>query len=388
MPVRSLVRGRRICATAAAVVRVDLFDFQLPVDRIAQRPLEPRDAARMLVVDPSCDALQDRIVSDLQDIAPPGSLLVVNDTRVIPARLMGRKAHTGGKVEILLVRKMGDETAEFGNKRVPAERWRALGKASKPLRMPSTIAIGADEALMARIERRSEDDGLLEVVLAAMDGTSLREAIAARGHVPLPPYIHREDDEADVDRYQTVYARVEGAVAAPTAGLHLTNRLLGVLSARGVQMATVTLHVGPGTFQPVQAEDLDDHRMHEEWYEVPRYTAHAIEQARERGSPVLAVGTTTVRALESAANPDRAGLVCAGSGATRLLIQPGYEFRVVDAMLTNFHLPRSTLLALVAAFAGRERMLGAYRHAIESGYRFYSYGDAMFISSRGKEPAA
>lgn len=339
----------------------------------------------MLVVDPGTDLLHDRTVSDLPDIAPSGSLLVVNDTRVIPARLIGRKAHTGGKVEILLVRKMGDETAEFGSKRVAAQRWRALGKASKPLRMPSTIAFGDGELLMGRIERRSEDDGLLEIVLATMDGTPLRDAIGHRGHVPLPPYIRRDDDAADVNRYQTVYARVEGAVAAPTAGLHLTNRLLGVLSARGVQVATVTLHVGPGTFQPVQAEDLDDHRMHEEWYEVPRYTAHAIEQARMRSAPVVAVGTTTVRALESAADDQRPGHVRSTAGMTRLLIQPGHGFRVVDAMLTNFHLPRSTLLALVAAFAGRQRMLRAYQHAIDSGYRFYSYGDAMFICGRGRE---
>ncbi|MBI5534738.1 MAG: tRNA preQ1(34) S-adenosylmethionine ribosyltransferase-isomerase QueA [Deltaproteobacteria bacterium] len=369
-------------------MRVDLFDFELPPDRIAQRPIEPRDASRMLLVDPDTGSLEDRHAHDLADVIAPGSVLVVNDTRVIPARLLGRKAHTGGRVEILLVRKMGDETAEFGGTRVPAERWRALGKASKPLRMPTTIAIGEGDSLMARIERRSDDDGLLEVVLATMDGTPLQSAIAARGHIPLPPYIRRDDDAADVERYQTVYARAEGAVAAPTAGLHLTNRLLGVLSARGVHMATVTLHVGPGTFQPVQVEDLDQHRMHEEWYEVPRFTAHVIDDARARGAAIVAVGTTTVRALESAADPERRGAVQACAGPTRLLIQPGYDFRVVDAMLTNFHLPRSTLLALISAFAGRELTLSAYAHAIAQGYRFYSYGDAMFIRSRGKAAGA
>jgi S-adenosylmethionine:tRNA ribosyltransferase-isomerase len=363
-------------------VRVDLFDFDLPADRIAQRPAEPRDASRMLVVDPSTDQLADLFSRDLADLIEPGSVLVVNDTRVIPARLLGRKAHTGGKVELLLVRRVAHETAEFGGKRMPAERWRALGKASKPLRMPTTLAIGADDGLMVRLERRAEDDGLLEVVLAATGGSTVAAELAKRGHVPLPPYIRRDDDASDSAQYQTVYARVEGAVAAPTAGLHLTNRLLGVLSAKGVKVATVTLHVGPGTFQPVQVEDLDEHRMHEEWYEVPLFTAHAIEQARERGSPVVAVGTTTVRALEASAEAGRDGFVRASSGSTRLLIQPGYRFRVVDAMLTNFHLPRSTLLALVAAFCGRERMLRAYRHAIEGGYRFYSYGDAMFLRAR------
>jgi S-adenosylmethionine:tRNA ribosyltransferase-isomerase len=364
-------------------VRVDLFDFELSADRIAQRPAEPRDSARMLVIDPPSELFDDRHIVDLADLIEPGSVLVVNDTRVLPARLLGRKSHTGGKVEILLVRKVGEETAEFGGTRVPAERWRALGKASKPLRLPSTITIGDDERLMARIERRAEDDGLLEVVLSTTDGSALSAALAARGHVPLPPYIRRNADEADAERYQTVYARVEGAVAAPTAGLHLTNQLLGVLSAKGIEIATVTLHVGPGTFQPVLVEDLDQHRMHEEWFEVPRYTSQVIDRARARGGAIVAVGTTTVRALESAADGDRLGAVCAGASSTRLLIQPGFRFRVVDAMLTNFHLPRSTLLALVAAFCGRERMLQAYAHALSTGYRFYSYGDAMFIRRRG-----
>jgi S-adenosylmethionine:tRNA ribosyltransferase-isomerase len=367
---------------------VDDFDFQLPSDRIAQRPVEPRDSSRMLVVDPQADAMHDRVSSDLVQLLDPGAVLVVNDTRVIPARLIGRKADTGGKVEILLVRKIGDETFGRDSRPLAAERWRALGKASKPFRFPTTVWVGDDGWLAAEICGRAQDDGLLEVVLTCADGTPVRDAIARRGHIPLPPYIRREDDSADAESYQTVFARVEGAVAAPTAGLHLTNQILGALSARGVRVATITLHVGPGTFQPVMVQDLDEHRMHEEWFDIPRFTAHEIELARERGSQVVAVGTTTVRALESAADPRRLGRVVPGASSTSLLIQPGYRFKVVDAMLTNFHLPRSTLLALVAAFAGRERILRAYKHAIDAGYRFYSYGDAMLLVRRAPQESS
>lgn len=364
-------------------VRIDAFDFELPADRIAQRPVEPRDASRLLVVDPRLDTLDDRIMQDLPEVVPPNALLIMNDTRVIRARLLGRKAESGGKVELLLVRRVGDDTFVHNGERVPAEQWRAMGKASKAFKFPATILFGDPPALVAVLRCRA-DDGLLDVTLAATDGSPPTDAVRRVGHVPLPPYIRREDDAEDAERYQTVYARQDGAVAAPTAGLHLTHRLIGALSARGVQMATVTLHVGPGTFQPVTVGDLDDHPMHEEWYEVSHHAAKAVEEARNRGAAVVAVGTTSVRALESAADPNRVGLVRPGGGSTRLLIQPGYSFRVVDAMLTNFHLPRSTLLALVSAMAGRERVLRAYAHAVEGGYRFYSYGDAMFISGRAE----
>ena len=362
-------------------MRVDAFDYELPPDRVAQRPVEPRDAARLLVVDPSTDTLSDRHASDLPDLLPQDAVLVVNDTRVIRARLLGRKAATGGKVELLLVRKVGDDTFLHNGDRVPAEQWRAMGKASKAFRFPTTLLFGDPPILVAVLRARAED-GLLDVTLASTEGVSPSSALERLGHVPLPPYIRREDDEQDVERYQTVYARHEGAVAAPTAGLHLTHRLIGALSAKGIEFVTVTLHVGPGTFQPVTVEDLDDHPMHEEWYEVSHHAANTIERARQRGAPVIAVGTTSVRALESAADPSRPGLVRHGQAVTRLLIQPGYRFQVADAMLTNFHLPRSTLLALVSAMAGRERILQAYSHAVADGYRFYSYGDAMLIRSR------
>jgi len=366
-------------------VRIDAFDFDLPPERIAQHPVEPRDASKLLVLDPPTDSLFDRHAYDLPDLLPSGAVVIVNDTRVIRARLIGRKAETGGKVELLLVRRIGNEKGDGGP--VAAEQWRAMGKASKAFRFPATVLFGDPPSIVAVLRSRA-DDGLLDVSLASTNGSSVAEALHHIGHVPLPPYIRREDDETDAERYQTVYARQDGAVAAPTAGLHLTHRLIGALSARGFEMATITLHVGPGTFQPVTADDLDAHPMHEEWYEVSHHTAKAIEAARARGVPVVAVGTTCVRALESAADPERPGLVRPGRGSTRLLIQPGYPFRVVDGMLTNFHLPRSTLLALVCAMAGRERILGAYKHAVDREYRFYSYGDAMLILRRAKEGLA
>lgn len=366
-------------------MRVDQFQFHLPPERIAQRPVEPRDASRLLVVDPIDGSLADAHCYDLPEYLTPGSLLVVNDTRVFPARLIGKKAETGGKVELLLVRCLGHEQAQGPRGPVAAERWRAMGKASKAFRFPCVVLVGEPVALWAIVDKRSDDDGLLEVLLLSPEGQSVREGIEQAGHVPLPPYIRRDDDASDVASYQTVYARHTGAVAAPTAGLHLTHRLIGALSARGIDMATVTLHVGPGTFQPVTAEDFDQHNMHQEWFEVPAFTARQIEEARARHAPVVAVGTTSVRALESAADPERPGCVLPGTGNTRLLIQPGYQFRVVDALLTNFHLPKSTLLALVAAMAGTEQILRAYQHAIEAEYRFFSYGDAMLIRRRAQD---
>jgi len=394
-------------------LRCELLDYHLPEDRIARRPTEARDAARLLVVDPppfepppvasslfdpslddpalddpalddpalddpstidpsSGDGVVHRHVHDLADLLPRGALLVVNDTKVIAARLLGKKAGSGGHVELLLVRPRPGATTPEGS-----AGFFAMGRASKQLR-PGTEVVFGDGALSARIEGRDADAGLFAVTLWAPDG-DVQRAIERVGHVPLPPYLRRADDDADRERYQTVFARVPGAIAAPTAGLHLTQALLDRLAERGVERAAVTLHVGLGTFQPVTADDLDDHPMHSETFAVPAETRDAIARARERGAAVVAVGTTVVRTLESAADPERPGLVRAMQGETKLLIQPGYTFRVVDRLVTNFHLPRSTLLALVYAFGGMERVRRAYEVAIAEGYRFYSYGDAMLL---------
>lgn len=367
-------------------MRRALLDYDLPPELIASRPAKERDGARLLVVDSGEGPFAHAAVRDLVDFLPPKALLVLNDTRVIPARLLGHK-ESGGRVEIFLVRRLGVATLEEEGRLFPAERWQALGKASKPLRPGARIVLCRDHAapaapiaLSVRIEGRVDEAGLLEVVLFSPSDTPIAAAIEAFGHIPLPPYLRRSDEEADRERYQTVFARVPGAVAAPTAGLHLSSALLERIRARGIDVATLTLHVGLGTFQPVTAADLDDHPMHAERFEISAETAAAIDRVREQGAPVIAVGTTVVRALESAALP--AGRVRAGASETQLLIQPGYPFCVVDQLLTNFHLPQSTLLALVAAFAGRARILDAYRAAIDAGYRFFSYGDAMLIRSR------
>jgi S-adenosylmethionine:tRNA ribosyltransferase-isomerase len=371
-------------------VRVDAFDYELPLDRIAQHPAVEREAARLLVLGsgPDNEALEHRTIKDLPELLPAGALVVVNDTRVIPARLLGEKRGTGGKVEIFLVAPVGPRTLSIANAPLPSgdgsetrevEVWRALGKSSKPLRFGTDVEVGP---LLVHLIGRGED-GLLEVGLSVHGNSpsaNVRDVLRAVGHVPLPPYIKRSDAAEDSERYQTVFARVDGAIAAPTAGLHLSRALLGRLAVRGCEVASVTLHVGLGTFQPVTAEDFDDHTMHSEHFEVSRTTAMAIAHARERGAPVVAVGTTVVRALESAAAEGEGGLVAPTVGSTRLLIQPGYRFRVVDSLLTNFHLPRSTLLAMVCAFGGTARVLSAYETAVREGYRFFSYGDAMLIS--------
>ena len=376
-------------------MRRELFDFELPPELIATHPAPERDGARLLVLDPARATLEHDVVRDLDARVAPGTLLIVNDTRVVPARLLGTKEQSGGRVELLLVRRIGEASIVTEGRTIAAERWRAMGRSSKPLRpgarlaFPARTAAAGDAsvALRAEIEARSEEDGLLSVLLFTPDESSIDAALEAAGHMPLPPYLRRPDEDADRERYQTVFARVKGAVAAPTAGLHLSTALLSRLESKGVVRASVTLHVGLGTFQPVTAADLDDHAMHMEVYEVPVETAQAIDAARARGAPVLAIGTTVVRALESAADRDRPGSVRPGAGETRILIQPGYSFQVVDQLLTNFHLPQSTLLALVSAFAGRARVLSAYRAAVESGYRFFSYGDAMLIQSRDPGPS-
>jgi S-adenosylmethionine:tRNA ribosyltransferase-isomerase len=374
-------------------MRVDTFSYDLPAERIAQHPAEDREAARLLVLDGK--DRREAAVGDLASLLPRGALVVLNDTRVLRARLLGKKPETGGKVEIFLVRKIGERSIQVGVGASPesetreVEVWRALGKASKALKFGTDVIVGAGEApgaagpagvqLVVRLLGRAEDDGLLEVGLTVRGEGSVEDAVRALGHVPLPPYIKRDDQSDDAERYQTVFARVDGAVAAPTAGLHMTRALLGRLAVRECDVAMVTLHVGLGTFQPVTVEDLDQHAMHSERFDVTRNTARAVARARERGAPVVAVGTTVVRALESAADPERPGFVRPMTGDTRLLIQPGYAFRVVDMLLTNFHLPRSTLLAMVCAFGGTERVLAAYRAAVEQGFRFYSYGDAMLL---------
>jgi S-adenosylmethionine:tRNA ribosyltransferase-isomerase len=368
-------------------LRVDVLSYDLPPELIAQRPTEDREQARLLHLPRGGGVPEHRRVAELPDLIPAGALVVLNDTRVVPARLVGRKRDTGGRVEVFLLRQTGTRELETGpSQKTTAELWKALGKSSKPLRFGSDVEIvprgaapGSLPALRVRLLGRSADDGLLEIALWTPAGGSVHEAVNACGHVPLPPYIKRDDSLEDAERYQTVYARHDGAVAAPTAGLHLTRSLLDRLLIRGCEVATITLHVGLGTFQPVQVQDLDDHPMHTERYEIAPAAAEAVARARARGAPVVAIGTTTARALESAADPDAPGLIRPQSAETALLVQPGYAWRVVDALLTNFHLPCSTLLALACAFAGVERTLSAYRLAVAQEYRFFSYGDATLL---------
>lgn len=355
-------------------MRLALFDYELAPERIAQRPAEERDGARLLVVRAG-EAPTPSLVRSLPEIVPPGALVVVNDTRVIPARLYGKKRGSGGAVELLLVEPLGPGESEPPGS---VERFRALARASKAMRVGTVVDVDGDAGLWAEVVVERGADGVLEIALRC-EREGVLSAVERTGHMPLPPYVARPDEASDRERYQTVFAKNPGAVAAPTAGLHLSPRLVTELGARGVELATVTLHVSLGTFQPVTVEDLDAHPMHAERFEVPEATASAIRAARARGAPVVAIGTTVVRALESAASAEVPGEVEARSGTTRLLIQPGYGFGVVDAMLTNFHLPRSTLLALVCAFGGRERVLAAYAKAIELGMMFYSYGDAMWL---------
>ena len=343
-------------------MQINDFDFDLPAELIAQAPLPERNASRLLVVDPATASLSDRNFADLGDYLQADDLLVFNDTRVIPARLFGRKA-TGGKVEVMVERVLDGE--------VLLAHVRA-SKAPKP---------GADlfleDNIQCRVVERQQD----LFVLRQTQGSWL-DLLERFGHVPLPPYIQRVAADADRERYQTVYARHPGAVAAPTAGLHFDEAMLQSLQNRGIESARLTLHVGAGTFQPLRGDDIDAHVMHAERVEVPESTVIAIAAAQRRGGRIVAIGTTVVRSLETAA---ATGKLSAFEGESRLFIKPGYRFRVVDAMLTNFHLPRSTLLMLVSAFAGTDLMRRAYRQAIAARYRFFSYGDAMFIGARAKQ---
>jgi S-adenosylmethionine:tRNA ribosyltransferase-isomerase len=354
-------------------MRVDLFDFELPADQIALRPVQPRDAARLLVVEPG-RGLTNAYVRDLPELLRPGDCLVLNDTRVILAGLRGERVRAGqsAKIVVTLI------------KRIDPSRWQALAKPGRRLVVGDRVRFGAarDNACLtagldATVERRGEGG---EVVLAFdLAGPVLDETIAAIGEVPLPPYIasRRAPDARDRSDYQTVFAHEEGAVAAPTAGLHFTEELFARLDAAGISRRMVTLHVGPGTFLPVTVADTDAHRMYPERGAVSAETAEALNAARAGGGRIVAVGTTALRLLESAA--DAAGMIQPFVGETSLFIVPGYRFRAVDVLMTNFHLPRSTLFMLASAFSGRETMHAAYRYAIGAGYRFYSYGDACLL---------
>ncbi len=342
------------------------FDYHLPPEFIAQTPIEPRDAARLLILHRASGRLEHRVFREIGEYLQPGDLLVLNQTRVLPARLFARKP-SGGRVELLLLRQRDNLT------------WEALvgGKHVRP---------GTHLQLESRT---GEITSLQAEVVESLNGAErlirfaqpIEPYLPDLGHVPLPPYIH--EPLPDPERYQTVYARQDGSAAAPTAGLHFTPRLLEELQAQGIQVAYVTLHIGLDTFAPVTVEDPREHRIHTEWCQLPEETAQAINRTRTSGRRVIAVGTTSVRTLESAAQHsrmiDRSSPILPYSGNTNLFILPGYQFRVVDAMITNFHLPRSTLLMLVSAFAGRETILHAYQVAMQAGYRFYSFGDAMFI---------
>jgi S-adenosylmethionine:tRNA ribosyltransferase-isomerase len=357
------------------------FDYALPEAQIAQEPVTPRDASRLLVLPQDGGPVVHRTFTDLPDLLAPGDLLVFNDTKVIPARLVGTKP-SGGRAELLLCDALdGPDARPDGLGR----RWRALGQASKPIRAGTTLSFGG--ALAARV-LEAEGEGFFVVELDR-EGEALLAALEAVGRIPLPPYVRRAPTEADRERYQTVYARAPGSAAAPTAGLHFTPRVLEALEARGVARTAVTLHVGPGTFLPVRGEDVAKHRMHEERYEVSEGAATELAACRARGGRIVAVGTTTVRTLESAWVPGGAegARVAAGPGRTRLFVRPGHTFRAVDALLTNFHLPRSTLLMLVCALGGTSRVLAAYREAVSAGYRFFSYGDAMLVF-RAEGPSA
>jgi S-adenosylmethionine:tRNA ribosyltransferase-isomerase len=364
-------------------MRLDEFDYALPPSQIAQRPLESRDASRLLLFDRAKGAFENRLFSEFPSLLQGNELLVLNNTRVIPARLFGRRVgihsqppsrstrreHLTGKVEVFLTRRLDPQT------------WEALVRPGRKMQSGERVIFGEGEFEGEVVSRGELGQRTLRFV--SHDTRPVAEHLERLGHVPLPPYIHRGDEESDRERYQTVFATQPGAIAAPTAGLHFTREILEKIRAGGIEVCELTLEVGLGTFQPVHAENLENHQMHSESYEIPQQTAKDIIEARSTKRPILAIGTTVVRALEDAAlraeqsgSPD---LLLPGKSDARIFIYPGFRFRVVDALLTNFHLPRSTLLALVCAFAGRENVLSAYDHAVKAGYRFYSYGDCMLI---------
>ena len=357
-------------------MRVADFDFDLPEERIALRPASPRDSAKLLVVRP--DALEDRIIRDLPSLLRAGDVLVFNKTKVIPAALQGNRIGRGDatpRIEVLL------------HMRLDGSHWKAFARPGKRLQVGDRIRFGAEGrvCLLGTLDATVEAKGEGGEITLAFDffGPTLDEAIATLGDMPLPPYIagKRETDDQDRQDYQTIYAEEEGAVAAPTAGLHFTDGLMTSLEEAGIRREFVTLHVGAGTFLPVKAEDTQDHKMHAEWGEIPEDVALRLKAARAKGHRIIPVGTTSLRLLESAA---QSGELRPFSGPTDIFITPGYRFRAVDLLLTNFHLPRSTLFMLVGAFAGLERMKAAYAHAIAHDYRFYSYGDASLLFPQAK----
>src|SRR5437016_7388910 len=367
---------REVPARLRLLMRLDELDYHLPPEQIAQRPPERRDASRLLLLNRSSGAFEDRLFAEFPGLLTGNELLVLNNARVIPARLFGRRAgfgsqkpsratraeHLTGKVEVLLTRRVAGDT------------WEALVRPGRKMRLRERVLFGEGE-LEAEITGRGEF-GLRTLRFVSRDQRSVNEHFERLGHVPLPPYIERPDESTDRERYQTVFAKRPGAVAAPTAGLHFSTEILNSIRARGVEICELTLHVGLGTFQPIHGETLESHVMHSESYEIPVETAERIQAAHHAGRPILAIGTTVVRALEDAAwraaASGAAHLVLPGKAEARLFIVPGFRFRVVEGLLTNFHLPRSTLLALVCAFAGREQVLAAYQHAVNAGYRFYS----------------
>ena len=354
-------------------MRVDLFDFELPEELIALRPARPRDSARLLHVS-AAGAFKDMYVRDAPGLLRAGDLLVLNDTRVIPARLKGERHRDGAIVEIeaTLLRRTGSST------------WDALAKPGKRLKEGDRVHFAAREGRSAHLGSldatvMGKSEGGVVSLRFDLSGPAFDQLLTAIGEMPLPPYIagRRSEDAGDEGDYQTIYAARDGAVAAPTAGLHFTEHLLASFDAAGIERRHVTLHVGAGTFLPVKVEDTDDHEMHAEWREISPEVAEAVNRARREGRRVIAIGTTALRSLESAA--DESGQVLAGAGDTDIFITPGYKFRVVDGLWTNFHLPKSTLFMLVSAFAGLDRMQAAYAHAMANGYRFYSYGDASLL---------
>jgi S-adenosylmethionine:tRNA ribosyltransferase-isomerase len=364
-------------------MRLDELDYALPPELIAQRPLPERDSSRLLALGRSTGAPEDHAFSEFPDLLRGDELLVLNNARVIPARLFGHRAgvhsqapsrstrgeHLSGNVEVLVTRQ------------VEPAIWEALVRPGRKLRVGERIRFG-EGVLEAEILTRGEL-GLRTLRFESHTSESVEDLLDRLGHIPLPPYIEREDETSDRDRYQTVFAKRRGAIAAPTAGLHFTPEIFERIRSRGIEICELTLDVGLGTFQPIHAEKIEDHAMHAEWFEISEDTADQIQKARAAKRPIVAIGTTVVRALEAAAlravESGSSLLVQPARAEASLFILPGFAFRVTDALLTNFHLPRSTLLALVSAFAGKENVIAAYRHAVDKKYRFYSYGDCMFI---------
>ncbi len=335
------------------------FDFDLPEGKIAQKPVEPRDSSKLMVLNRKDNSIEDKVFTDIIDYLKPGDVLVRNNTQVIPARLFGQKAETGGKVEFLLLTK------------VELDTWEVLVRPGKKVKTGTKVVFGEND-LEAVVKSRTDFGG--RVVEFNYQGV-FENILDKLGEMPLPPYIEAELEEAD--KYQTVYAKVRGAAAAPTAGLHFTDSLLEKIKAKGIEIVDITLHVGLGTFRPVRADKVEEHEMHAEYYEVSKQTAKKINQAKENGNKVVTVGTTSTRTLETVAK--QTGLVEADKGWTDIFIYPGYEFKAADALITNFHLPKSTLIMMISAFYDKEKIMNAYQHAIDNDYRFYSFGDAMVI---------